>query len=122
MKRWLWAVWWLCVTVWAAALTTTFPVHIKEAVFPHDPGGVPVAKVLHVAAYAFLAGYAACLRPSGPWRWLTLIFLLEHAVVTEFVQLFVPDRTGAVPDILLDHGGIALGIAVTWPWWRRRRS
>lgn len=76
MKRWLWAGWWLAAAVWTAALTTTLPVHIKEAVLPRDPGGVPVSKVLHVAAYAFLAGSAACLRPPGVWRWLLLIFLL----------------------------------------------
>lgn len=119
MKRWLWVGWWVAVAVWTAALTTTLPVHVKEAVLPHDPYGVPVSKVLHVVAYAFLAGSVACLRPPGVWRWLLLIFLLEHGVVTEYVQLFVPDRTGAVPDILIDHGGIALGLLLTWPWWRR---
>ena len=119
MKRWLWVGWWVAVAVWTVALTTTFPVHVKEALLPHDPGGVPVSKVLHVVAYAFLAGSVACLRPPGVWRWLLLILLLEHGVVTEYVQLFVPDRTGAVPDILIDHGGIALGLLLTWPWWRR---
>ena len=58
---------------------------------PHDPGGFPVGKALHVVAYAFLAGYAACLRPAGAWRWVILLFLLEHGVLTEWVQLFVPE-------------------------------
>ena len=120
MKRWLWAGWWLAVAVWTVALTTTYPAHVKEAVIPHDPGGVPVAKVLHVAAYAFLAGYGLWLRPAGAWRWLLPIFLLEHAVATEFVQLFVPERTGLVSDVVIDHGGIALGVACAWPWWGRR--
>ena len=41
-----------------------------------------------------------------------LIFLLEHGVATEFVQRFVPERSGEVSDILIDHGGVALGVAV----------
>lgn len=122
MKRWLWAAWWLAVIVWTAALTTTFPVHVKEAVLPHDPGGIPVSKVLHVAAYAFLAGFAACLRPAGVWRWLPLLLLLEHAVLTEWVQYFVPERTASVNDVLLDHGAVALGAALTWPWWGKRAA
>jgi VanZ family protein len=119
MKRWLWAVWWLGVLVWSVALTTTLPVHIKEAVLPVDPAGIHVAKVLHVTAYAFLAAFAGWLRPKGNWHWLILILLLEHGVVTEWVQGFVPERTSSVNDIVIDHIGVALGVALSWPWWRR---
>ena len=121
MKRWLWAAWWLGVAVWTVALTTTFPVHIHHAILPGgDPGGIPVAKVLHVTAYAFLAGFALCLRPAGVSRWLILLLLLEHGVATEWIQQFVPERGSAVNDVVIDHLGIALGAALTWPWWRRQ--
>src|SRR5438874_1333500 len=119
MKRWLWAVWWLGLAAWTIALTTTFPVHVKHALLPEDPGGLPVAKVLHVAAYAFLAGFAALLRPAGLWRWLILLLLLAHGAATEIIQTFVPERTGAVTDVFIDYLGVALGAALTWPWWRR---
>ena len=119
MKRWLWAVWCLGVVVWTVALTTTFPVHIKEALLPVDPAGIPVAKVLHVTAYAFLATFAGYLRPKGNWRWLILLLLLEHGVLTEWGQNFVDKRTSSVNDILIDHIGVALGVALSWPWWKR---
>ncbi len=83
------------------------------------PAASPLVRCCTSSPTLSLAGSVACLRPPGVWRWLLLILLLEHGVVTEFVQLFVPDRHGAVPDILIDHGGIALGLALTWPWWRR---
>jgi VanZ family protein len=122
MKRWLWVVWVLGLAVWTVALTTAFPAQIKEALIPVDPPFFPINKVLHVAAYAFLAGFAAVLRPLGAWRWLILFLLLEHGVATEFIQKFVPPRSGEVGDIVIDHCGIALGVLLTWPWWGRRRN
>ena len=75
-----------------------------------DPLGIPVGKVLHVAAYAFLAGFAALLRRAGAWRWLILMLLLEHGVATEWIQGFVPERTSSVSDMVIDHCGVALGV------------
>ena len=121
MKRWLWAAWGGCLAVWTVALTTTFPVYIHDAILPTDPAGIPVAKVLHFCAYAFLAGFAALLRPAGAWRWLILLLLLEHGVATEFIQGFVPKRGPDVRDIVIDHLGVALGAALTWPWWGRAK-
>ena len=122
MKRWLWAVWWGILALWTVGLTTTFPVHVHQAILPKDPFGVPVGKVLHVTAYAFLAGYAALMRPAGVWRWLILLLLLEHGVATEWIQQFVPERGSEVNDIVIDHCGVALGALLTWPWWRRTRG
>jgi VanZ family protein len=121
MKHWLWAVWWLGLAVWTVALTTTFPAHVHQAILPQDPPGVPVAKVLHVAAYAFFAGFAALMRPAAVWRWLILLLLLEHGVATEWIQQFVPERTSSVNDVVIDQGGVVLGALLTWPWWRQAR-
>jgi VanZ family protein len=118
MKHWLWVLWWLCLAVWTVALTTTFPVHVHLAILPADPLGVPVGKVLHVAAYACLAAFAVLLRPAGMWRWLILLLLLEHGVATEFIQGFVPERTSSVSDVVIDHCGVALGALLTRPWRR----
>ena len=62
MRRGLWAAWAAVLVAWTVAPTTTFPVHIHQALLPTDPFGIPVAKVLHVGAYAFLAGLAV---PDG---------------------------------------------------------
>ncbi|HVS39737.1 MAG TPA: VanZ family protein [Gemmataceae bacterium] len=122
MKRRWWVVWLLCLAVWTVALTTTFPVYIHRALLPQDFLGVPVAKILHVSAYAFLAGFAVLICPAGTWRWLIVLLLLEHGVATEWIQGFVPERTSSVNDIVIDHGGVALGVLLTWPWRRRGRG
>jgi VanZ family protein len=75
------------------------------------------SKTLHVAAYSLLAVLTAWLRVPGRFRWLLMFFLAAHATTTEFIQQFVPGRTGRVADIGLDLIGIALGCVVTWKWW-----
>ena len=121
MKWWGWAAWWLGLAAWTVALTTTFPVHIHQNYLP-DPPGIPLGKVLHVGAYAFLAALVIWLRPPHPWRWLAVLFLLEHAVLTEFIQGFVEERTSSVSDIVLDHAGVALGVGLAWLLPRGLRS
>ena len=119
MKRGLWVAWWFCLAVWTAALTTTAPVHVYQAILPEGLWSLPVSKILHVSAYAFLTAFAMGLRPPSVWRWLILLFLLEHGVVTEWIQAFVPERGSSVNDIVIDHCGVALGLALTWPWCSR---
>jgi VanZ family protein len=110
--------WWVCLAVWTAALLTTTPAAIgKEALPTHLH--FPTAKALHVCAYAFLTTYAARL-PVGRMRWLLLALLSLHAAGTEFLQLFVPGRTGKVTDVLIDHVGIVLGLSLSWKRWLSR--
>lgn len=110
--------WCLCVGLWTVALLTTTPVRMGEAVMPAALH-FPAAKFLHVSVYAFLTVYVSWL-PLRRWRWLLLAFLALHAAGTEFFQQFVPDRHGLVSDVLLDHFGLALGVALTWKRWLPR--
>jgi VanZ family protein len=121
MKYTFWALWGLFLAAWTAALVTSEPVRIHDQ-YLHDPWGIPLGKVLHVGAYAFLAATAGLLRLRRPWGWLVLIALLEHGVLTEFAQSFNPDRTPAVFDILLDHAGVALGASAAWAWFTLRKG
>jgi VanZ family protein len=114
---WRWLAWWVCVAVWTAALLTTYPVKIKEAVLP-DVAAFPVAKTLHVCAYAFLTATAAFLHVRGGWRWLLIAFLSFHGCATEYLQNFV-GRDGNLRDVTFDHAGILLGLFVSWRWWRQ---
>ncbi|HEY7428738.1 MAG TPA: VanZ family protein [Gemmataceae bacterium] len=107
--------WCVCVGVWTAALLTTYPVEIGEAVAP-DGLYFPAAKTLHVCAYAFLAVYTSWL-PLRRGRWWLLAFLSLHAAGTEFGQLFIPGRVGNWIDVLIDHAGLLLGLALTWKRW-----
>ncbi len=67
-------------------------------------------------AYAFLTVFISWL-PLRRWRWLLLAFLSLHAVGTEFFQQFVPGRTGKLTDVVIDHAGMLLGLALTWKRW-----
>jgi VanZ family protein len=119
MKWWGWAAWWMFLAAWTVALTTTFPVEIHRRYLP-DPPGVPLAKVLHVTAYAALAAGVGLLRPRYPWGWLAILLLLEHGVATEYIQSFVPERGPSLSDVLIDHAAVALGAGLTWWRWARR--
>ena len=115
-RRWL--IWSLCVLVWTAALVTPYPVHAGRAVLPAG-SHFPIAKLLHIGAYAFLTVLSAWLGVRDGRRWWLLVFLSLHGMGTEFVQQWVPERSGSVSDVLIDHVGIALGFALSWPWWLR---
>ncbi|MGH7225402.1 MAG: hypothetical protein ACRELF_19455, partial [Gemmataceae bacterium] len=68
--------WLLCLGLWTAALLTTYPVAVNNAVTP-EPMRFPVAKLLHVSAYAFLTLFITWL-PLRRERWLLLLFLSLH--------------------------------------------
>ncbi len=112
----LWAAWLVILAVWTGALVTTYPVQVKQQVMPNDRG-IPTAKLLHVAAYAFLTGFGAFLPLRGHWRWLPVLVMSLHGFGTEFCQLFVPLRTGSLTDVAIDHCGILLGLFCTLKWW-----
>jgi VanZ family protein len=113
-----WLTWGVFVAAWTLLLLTTEPVHVADAVLP-QAFQFPTAKALHVSAYAFLAVLSAWLPVRRPYRWLLLGFLSLHAMGTEFLQQFVPERGPSVWDVLIDHFGMALGVAASWRWWRR---
>ncbi len=112
--------WCLCVALWTVALLTTTSMRAGEAITP-TALHFPAAKTLHVCVYAFLMAYTAWL-PVGRWRWLLAAFLSLHAGGTEFFQQYVPGRHGAIQDVLIDHAGLLLGLALTWKRWAQRSS
>lgn len=76
-----------------------------------------VRKTAHFTEYAvlgFLLAAVLFLALGGKRQKLPLVLLL--GVVTplldETIQLFVPGRSGAVQDVLLDCGGVLFGLAV----------
>jgi VanZ family protein len=122
MIRTLWWTIWLCYTsAWTAALVTPQPVHIRDAIMSEAPAEY-TSKVLHVCAYLGFTVLSGCLRIGLPYRWFMLLFLSAHAIGTEYLQQFIPERTPALGDIALDHLGIALGFVVSWRLWLARSS
>src|SRR5205823_7487972 len=76
------------------------------------------AKSLHAAGYAFLTILAATLPVPRHWRYFLVGMLVLHGVATEIGQLYVPNRSGRVYDVLIDWCGIGLGLLMV----RRFRS
>jgi len=113
--RWLlWALYLLC---WSAALLTPQPVRAADALLP-EQALFSSFKVVHVSAYAGLAILTGWLPVRLRQRWLLLLVVSAHAFGTEFFQQFVPERYASWEDVGLDHLGIALGLALSWRWWR----
>ena len=107
--------------VWTWKLLDPHPV--PEAVSDRLRGDARffAAKSLHAGAYGFLAVLAVTLPVPRYWRWFLVGLLALHGIATEIGQTFVPNRGGSVRDVLIDWGGITLGV-VAWHFVRSRRA
>lgn len=124
VHRWDRAVqagWYRCLA-WSVLLYLTWLLVIPE---PYETnrvlGSIQRIRVngylLHLIAYVGAGLPVLCLngtRPAGS-AWPLLSLLVFHAVLTEFVQRFVPTRTADVGDLAANAAGIliAYGIYVT---------
>lgn len=79
------------------------------------------AKLLHAGGYAFLTFLAVTLPVPNYWRWFLAGLLALHGAVTEIAQTFVPNRYGSARDVLIDWGGVLLGV-LAWKVLRRNGS
>ncbi len=116
--RWRWVVWCGFAGLWALALLTPQPVEAGKRLLPAE-AMFPAAKSLHVGVYALLTAAAAWLPPYRGLRWLPVALVSLHGCGTEFFQQFVPSRHGCLEDVGIDHVGLALGLLLTLPRWRR---
>jgi VanZ family protein len=112
------AVWLLAMAVWTVLLLTPDPAKSVTDSLSEDES-FTLAKMLHVTAYA-------CLTVSGVWafrphRALHYVAwgLVLHGAVTEFLQTFVPTRSGTVRDVILDSIGVVIGVLVVRRWFPR---
>jgi VanZ family protein len=111
-------VWLVFVLSWTTVLVTPQPVHVSKAALPKEMR-FPTGKTLHVVGYATLCALTGWQRFVAPrWRPLLLLALSAHAGLTEFIQLYVPERSGSWDDVTLNHLGLYLGVVVAWRWWR----
>jgi hypothetical protein len=119
VRRWLWL---LFTIAWTIALQVPKP--FKETGYPPiDEGLFTFSKTVHVAAYAVFTVLSAWMALPVRYRWLLLVFLIGHAMLTEYVQYLLHDicgRTGQWSDVGLDAIGIGIGAACTWKSWRAR--
>jgi VanZ family protein len=91
-----------------------------------------IRKCAHLTEYAVLALllWRALRQPvrndPRPWNWrearLALLMVMLYAATDEFHQLFVPERTSLVSDVMIDTAGGAAGLFALWILgrWRKR--
>jgi VanZ family protein len=145
--RWL-TNWWpalawaLVISTFSTGLftaenTSRVIVPILHWAFPHVPLATLLAihhfirKAAHFTEYFILSllilrGIRAKRRELRlSWALITILIVAAYASLDEFHQAFVPGRTPAVTDVLLDTaGGVAaqIGVALFAAWNRRRES
>lgn len=111
-----WAIWGSTLALWTFALLTPFPIQASHEVLPPE-AQYPSAKSLHVGIYAGLVVLTAWLSAGPRVRPWLLGLLLVHGPLTEFLQNYVPMRTGTVTDVAYDLIGVGVGLILTWRSW-----
>lgn len=141
---------WLPVLVWMAVIfTASSDTHSYEHssriiapllywLFPHISANTVdwivfiARKCAHLTEYSVFALllWRAFRRPQKdkprPWNWreacLVLLIVAAYAATDEFHQIFVPTRTPAVHDVIIDTLGGAAGLFLLWliGRWRKR--
>lgn len=81
-----------------------------------------LGKLGHITGFATLTAFIPLLSLGAPGRLLVLAFMSSYAFLTEFVQTFVPTRTGEFTDVGIDHIGIVIGLLVGWLWPRKWKA
>ena len=77
----------------------------------------PIRKLAHFAEYAIMgflvhSFWVIWEKRGKKWLWISLLWVFLSAAADEIHQLFVPGRSGNVPDVLLDSLGGLAGAAV----------
>jgi VanZ family protein len=117
-RRWIaWCAYFVPMTILLVAPGSDEGGGLLGGLEPHQQ--TMVAKSVHVVIYAGLTVLTGWLRVPPPWRLVLLFVLMLHGAATEFVQQFVPNRTGMLRDVLFDHLGVAVGLCISWKWWTR---
>ncbi len=104
----------ILLALWTWKLLQPYPVPESVAQELTEDDSFVLAKLLHASAYAFLTVLAALLPFRRHYFWIMVGLLALHGVGTEIGQTYVPSRHGCIRDVLIDWGGIALGLAFLW--------
>ena len=89
--------------------------------------GHVIAQAGHLLSHVVLGALAwrAATRTFGHHLgyWLAYGASVVHAIVDEWVQMYVPTRSANIEDVLYNIAGVSLGIALMEVWrWRAERQ
>lgn len=111
-----WRIWLTVFCVWTTLLITPgnwFPGSVATS----QVGGIGVAKLLHIGAFAVLAGSAGWLPNTLRQRTMISFAMILHGGLTELIQTQVPYREGSWRDVAIDTVGVIVGYLTTrWRW------
>ena len=115
--------------VWAAIAFVLLAVVVWASRQVNDPLSVFIRtdKVQHIIAFGVL-GLAAAFLPSVLWRLRALAATLTLAIVVEWIQIPIPDRTASLSDLLASlvgafaGFGLAAALATAWELVRKTRA
>lgn len=111
-----WKLWLPVFVGWTLLLITPgdwFPGPLASS----KVGEIGVGKLLHVGAFAVLAGSAGWLPLSLRQRTILAAALILHGGLTELIQTRVPYREGSWRDVGIDTLGVVLGYLTSRWWW-----
>lgn len=114
----LWSIWIVFTLAWTAGLV--LPISSPTFGDTEEIRNLVrfiLSKGAHLSLYAAWTVLTGSLRAPFRYRLFLLMFLMFHAVATEWVQTFVPSRTGLLRDAAIDHLGIFLGVLISFRWW-----
>lgn len=72
------------------------------------------SKLGHASAYATLTFFVFLLPVSRRTRLALWALISLHTMATEWIQTYVPTRSGCWSDVGIDHFGIAVGLLSGW--------
>src|SRR5262249_4890516 len=115
LRRWILLLYALALTI---SLLVPQPIRsadpqVKESLYIFG-------KTVHIVAYATFTALAGWVLLPARYRWVLVVMLIGHGMLTEWVQYITYDilgRTGQWSDVGLDAIGIAVGLALTCKWW-----
>ncbi len=82
-----------------------------------------IRKLAHFTEY-FILGLLLCIlyiETIKPWL-IVIIHGTITASIDETIQLFTPNRSGEVRDVLIDISGVIIGMILTQIWIKRIRN
>ena len=112
-----WTVWSIVTVLWTAALV--LPIvgpAFGETEEMRNFTRILLAKTAHISIYALWTILTGWLKAPLRVRIFLLMFLMAHAVGTEWRQTYV-ERSGKLSDAALDQLGIFLGVLISFRWW-----
>lgn len=77
----------------------------------------PIRKLAHMTEYmifSFTVAFPLMLycKDRKKIKWITFMYCTLYASIDEIHQLFVPERSGQIKDVLIDAIGIGIGLFV----------